>query len=303
LIRRLAHRLRTTVDNLQYVRAQWPRPIGTRPPVQLAVCAIFRDEARHLAEWVTFHRLVGVERFYLYNNLSVDDWRAAVLPELTEGVVEIVDWPEQHGQLSAYADCLARHRTDTRWIAFIDIDEFLFSPTGRSLPDVLDDFRTWPGVVVCSRYFGFGGWEEAPDGLVTESFLMRAADDFTPNTWIKSIVFPRMTVRAGDIPHHFFYRDGRSAAGEDGRPSSGADRIPPTADLLRINHYYTRSRAEYAAKLETPSGFGNRAEHLRTADMRLPPDEVRDEAILRWVPFLRRALQERASEPRGTPRA
>jgi hypothetical protein len=148
---------------------------------------------------------------------------------------------------------------------------------------------------VCSRYYGFGGWDEPPDGLVTESYLMRAADDFEPNTWVKSIVFPRMTKSPADIPHHFLYRHSRSAAGEDGAPVTGADRIPPTADLLRINHYYTRSRAEYAHKLAMPSGWGERGEHLRADDPRLPPDDVRDDSILRWVPVLKRELQDRAS--------
>ncbi len=41
----------------------------------------------------------------------------------------------------AFDDCLERHRRDSRWIAFIDIDEFLFSPTGKGLPDVLAGFE------------------------------------------------------------------------------------------------------------------------------------------------------------------
>jgi hypothetical protein len=284
LSRWVPQRARDTFRNLAYLR---------RPQVELAVCAIFKDEARYLAEWIVFHRLVGVQRFYLYDNGSSDDWRTALAPELADGVVEVIDWPHSRGQLSAFADCLERHRTDTRWIAFIDIDEFLFSPTGSSLPDVLQGFRAVPGVAVCSRYFGIGGWEDPPDGLVTESYLMRARDDFEPNTWIKSIVFPRVTARPADIPHRFLYAHRASAVGEDGLPAPSDDRIPPTADLLRINHYYTRSRAEYEAKLRSPSGWGGRAEALRADDPRMPPDEVRDETILRWVPFVRRALQER----------
>lgn len=267
--------------NLAYLR---------RSPVQLAVCAIFRNQARYLAEWITFHRLVGVERFYLYDNQSTDDWRTVLAPELAEGIVEATDWYE-YGQMKAYADCLARHRTDTRWIAFIDSDEFLFSPTGRSLPHVLSGFRGWPGVAVCSRYYGFGGWEQPPDGLVIESYLMRAPDDFKPNALIKSIVFPRMTKRPTDFPHDFVYRYSRGAAGEDGRPAVG-ERIPPTADLLRINHYYTRSRAEYDAKRAAPTAWMPRGENPPPDD-RLPPDAVRDETILRWAPAVRRALQER----------
>ena len=101
----------------------------------LAVGAIFRNEARYLPEWIGFHLRQGVERFYLYENNSSDDWEAALAP--FGDVVELHRFPRHPGQLAAYADCLDQHRRDTRWIAFIDIDEFLFSPTGRSLPDVL----------------------------------------------------------------------------------------------------------------------------------------------------------------------
>src|SRR5512133_3338974 len=75
--------------SIGYRRARWPRPLGPRPPVGLAVCAIFRDEARYLAEWVSFHRVQGVEKFYLYDNRSTDDWRSEREPELAAGVVEV----------------------------------------------------------------------------------------------------------------------------------------------------------------------------------------------------------------------
>ncbi len=34
----------------------------------MSLCAIFKDEADYLREWIEFHRIVGVEHFYLYNN-------------------------------------------------------------------------------------------------------------------------------------------------------------------------------------------------------------------------------------------
>lgn len=37
-------------------------------PVYLSICAIFKDEAPYLPEWIEFHRSVGVERFFLYDN-------------------------------------------------------------------------------------------------------------------------------------------------------------------------------------------------------------------------------------------
>ncbi len=123
-----ARKVRDWARRIGYRRARWPRPLGTRPPIGLAVCAIFLDEAPYLAEWVSFHRIQGVERFYLYDNRSSDDWRSELRPEIEAGIVEVQHWPFVPGMLSAYEDCLRRHRDDARWIAFLDIDEFLFSP-------------------------------------------------------------------------------------------------------------------------------------------------------------------------------
>lgn len=272
-----------------YLRARWPRPLGTRPPLALAVCAIFRDEARYLAEWVAFHRIQGVERFYLYDNRSDDDWRLALAPEIASGLVEVVDWPPQPGQMSAYDDCLERHRDEARWIAMIDVDEFLFSPTGAPLPEVLRRFDMHPAVAVNRRFFGTNGHERAPDGLVTESYPMRARDDDPSNVLVKTVVYPRMTLAAHSA-HTFRLRG--IPVGEDGLPVPTATRDPATADLLRINHYYAKSEEDFRRKSVTP-----RADSGTVTDrMGIPPDEVRDEAIPQFVERLRAMLATRGAE-------
>jgi Glycosyltransferase family 92 len=285
---------RNAYRRIGYLRARRPPPLGTRPPLELAVCAIFRNEARYLAEWVAFHRLQGVERFYLYDNLSTDDWRSELAPEIASGVVEVVHWPLEPGQMPAYDDCLERHRADARWIAMIDIDEFLFSPTGRPLPDVLRGFDTHPGVAVNRRFFGTNGHRRPPGGLVTESYPMRSRDDDPSNVLVKSIVCPRMTLGAHSA-HTFRLRG--IPVGEDGLPTPRAAREPATADLLRINHYYAKSEEEFRRKSVTP-----RADVGAVTDrMGIPPDEVRDEAILQFGDRLRSVLAARRAGHRPRP--
>jgi hypothetical protein len=274
-----------------YLRARWPPPVGTRPAIGLAVCAIFRDEARYLAEWVTFHRLQGVERFYLYDNRSTDDWRSELEPELAGGTVEVSEWPHVPGQRTAYEDCLARHRLDARWIAFIDADEFLFSPTGRPLPDVLRDFDTYPGVVVNWRIYGANGWEHPPEGLVSYNYLMRGPDDHPANALVKSIVYPRRTLGWFESAHYFRLRG--NPVGEDRRPALRQIRVPGSADLLRINHYYAKSEEQFRRKSARP----NATSGTITDRFGIPPDAVRDEVVLQFGLRLRASLAQRSSAP------
>jgi glycosyl transferase family 92 len=226
--------------SVAYLRRRWP--------VTLAVGAIFKDEARYLPEWIEFHLRQGVERFYLYENNSSDDWEEALAPY--QDVVELHRWPRHPGQFAAYADCLDRHRRDTRWIAFIDIDEFLFSPTGRSLPNVLKEFSRVPAVAANWRIYGTNGHETPPDGSVVENYPVAEPDEHPINLHVKSTVFPAMTSSLVENSHTF--RHYGRPVGEDRRPVSGPWRQPPTADLLRINHYLTRSRQEWEAKLKRP---------------------------------------------------
>jgi hypothetical protein len=259
----------------------------------LAVCAIFRDEARYLAEWIAFHRLQGVQRFYLYDNLSRDDWRSQVDAEVAAGVVDATSWPITPGQAGAYEDCLQRHRDDARWIAFIDVDEFLFSPTGRPLPDVLRDFETFPGVVVNWRCYGPNGWQEPAEGLLIESHPRRAVDDEPNNLFVKSIVYPRKTRGPSATPHYFRYRGG-NAVGEDRRPVYWSRREPATAELLRINHYFAKSWLEYRRDRGLPTAWdGAIGESGVGSWLDLPADEVSDDSILQFVPALKTALGSR----------
>ena len=55
------------------VREALRRAVASRSEDYLAACTIYRDAAEYLPEWIEFHRLMGVERFFLYDNGSADD--------------------------------------------------------------------------------------------------------------------------------------------------------------------------------------------------------------------------------------
>jgi hypothetical protein len=266
-------------------------PDRRRPEVDVAVCAVYRDESPYLREWVAFHKLMGVERFFLYDNGSVDDHLEALEPYLADGTVVLEDWQVFPGQLQAYDHVLSLHRHEARWIAFFDIDEFLFSPTGRLLPELLAGYERWPAVVVNYAMFGTSGHQRMPQGLVTENFTHRIDSEI--GRYVKSVVNPRCTERCLNA-HQFVYRDG-FAVDENGYPVRGSRTKSVSLERLRINHYYTRSEEEHARKGAKPSAVSVASSRWRPAGPRIDIDEWRggtpDDAISVHLPALRRELE------------
>jgi hypothetical protein len=206
----------------------------------LGICAIFQDEASYLGEWIEFHRLQGVEHFFLYDNRSHDEPERVLRPWLDEGVVTLLDWPwsfEDYAQVKAYNHCLEHFGTQFEWMAMLDIDEFLFCPDGDPLPDILATFTGAPAVVANWQVYGSSGHEKSPGGLVIEQFTRRAQKQWVRNRRIKSIVRPERT-EAFRSPHMAVYRNGDLAVSENGEPCKVY--LRNRAEGRWIPHYWQR---------------------------------------------------------------
>jgi hypothetical protein len=257
----------------------------------LSIHSIYYNEAYYLREWIEFHRLVGVERFFLYNNFSTDDHRAVLEPYVEAGTVVLHDWPVTPAQLPAFRDGLERHRDDSTWMAFIDIDEFLFSPTGSKVSALLRNYEEFPGVGINRIDFGTSGHEVRQPGLAIENYVRRSALDRPRNLHIKSVVQPSLVKERAGNPHFFRYLDGRKAVNEQREPIKGDATGVVSCEVFRINHYITRSQEERNAKLSGPDVLRGTRRNVKGASER---DKILnaelDEAILRYAPALREAL-------------
>lgn len=213
-----------------------------RPRHALAVAAIFRDEAPFLEEWLAFHAGIGVGHFYLYNNFSRDDFARVLAPWIARRMVTLHEWPVEVGQMPAYRHCVRRYADEAGWIAFIDLDEFLFSPGRIDIRPVLAEYADLPGLICYSPQFGSSGHRERPEGPLLEAFTRRA--DFSLAS-AKTIANPRW-VRAMRNVHEFKYWAGESLD-TDRRPLVPGKMGP--LDRLRVNHYWSRSLADLEHKV------------------------------------------------------
>lgn len=256
----------------------------------MSVCAIFRNEAPYLREWIEFHRIVGFDRFCLYQNNSDDDWQSALRPYLETGVVEVTDWPmASPAQLPAFQDFVDRHGQSDEWVAFIDCDEFLFSPDHGTVLEALDQgpFKECGAVAVNWLCFGAAGQEDVIDGLVIERFTVRPKDTFWMNDYVKCLVKLDRLEALSNNAHHFITRG--ETVNEQGENVPDKFNSPPTHRLLRINHYATKSRSEWLkrvtlGRVDVPCHrSAGEFENYQAA-------EVDDRTIRRFLPKLKRRL-------------
>lgn len=259
----------------------------TAEPGTACLCAIARDEHEaDVREWVCYHLGLGFGHVALYDNGSRRPLRETLSPLLAIGAVSVVDFPQREApQLSAYFHALRQWRGRVFWLAFLDIDEFLvpLSPpapdAGPALPRLLRPYERFGGLVLHWMMMGAAGHERRPPG----GTLCNYREALGLDSHVKSIVRPECVTRPLS-PHHFAWAEGRYAVNEDGFPVAGPESYP-VARFLRVNHYYYKSRQDFADKiargLATPVPGGVRSMENFEAGLGLPARQ--DDAVLPWL--------------------
>ena len=219
----------------------------TQPKYYLAVCAIAKNEGPYFEEWIEWHRKQGVEKFYIYDNESTDGTKDILAPYVESGIVEYIYFPGFKKQLAAYDDCFERHRLDTRWIAFIDLDEFIVPIKDKTIPDFLKKNEGVSAVEVNWLVYGSGGAKTKVPGTMMERFKHHSVPTHYLNRHVKSVVDPRRVYNL--IGCHEAARISGNAVDSHGVPVKRNFRErEPQQDVIKINHYAVRSYEEFVEK-------------------------------------------------------
>lgn len=219
----------------------------TAPDCRLAVCAIAKNEGPYFKEWLDWHISRGVEKFYIYDNESTDCTREVLQPYIDSGVVEYHYFPGYRRQLAAYDDCIERHRFDTRWLAFIDLDEFIVPLKDKSIPDFLERFSDSPVVEINWLIYGSGGAEKKSPAPVMERFRRHSLPGHRLNRQVKSIVDPRRVFTMTGC-HEAARINGKAKDSHGQTITRNFREREPQQDVIRINHYAVRSKEEFIEK-------------------------------------------------------
>ncbi|MCD7797830.1 MAG: glycosyltransferase family 92 protein [Akkermansiaceae bacterium] len=267
---------------LGYKYLRWKQAQGKTPPRWLCAAACMKNEASYIEEWLRYHLLVGVEHFYLYNNNSEDGIEEVLRPWIECGLVTYTVWPGRHQQFAMYRHALKKAAPETRWLALIDIDEFIQVLDGRKLSDFLREYGEASQLVIMWQHFGSNGRLKRDEGFVIERFTRR--EEGTCHVG-KAITRPAAAL---DTLVHYCLVFGRSVD-EDHLPlESFTPPLKNSASRIRVNHYAVKSQEEYA--LKKSRGYATPGSFSDDYFQRLDRNEVEDESMLPYAERIKMAI-------------
>lgn len=119
----------------------------------LSICTMLKHMDKYVSHWLEYHRLLGVERAYIYDNAQYSTLVTApgIQQHLHSGFLTIIPWSHSYSedktyletQIASENDCLWRHRHDAKWMIKTDVDEFI-QPMNPDMPDSLVDYLKQP---------------------------------------------------------------------------------------------------------------------------------------------------------------
>lgn len=215
----------------------------------LCAVATVKNEAPYIREWIEYHRLVGFDKFVIYDNESDDNLREVLEHYAGTDLVTYIRWPGKGQQIAIYNHALSSFGRFTRWMSMIDLDEFIYPVMQDSVADVMRDYEAYGGIAANWVMFDANDHDSKPDGLVVDAYRRRQPLSETSRV-IKTIFNPCYAYRFENphIPEMIFQRYVLNQAYE---PLA----IPynynlGATDRLRIFHYWTKSREEFQRKIE-----------------------------------------------------
>lgn len=223
---------------------------GPKHKYNLSVCALFKNESKNIREWIEYHRLIGVDHFYLYENGATDGYMKVLRPYIQKKIVTLVSWPEYFNkqeeensfkwslstQIPAYENVILLHaKEETKWLMFLDVDEFIL-PVQETLTELLVTYQEYPGIEMDTEFFETIGHSTPTKSLVIESVDITKAPRMNVFESVKKIIFkPKLYAGSKWAPYACLFVDQKEAKTLD-------------KNTIRVNRYLNRNLKSLHAK-------------------------------------------------------
>ena len=228
-----------------------------------SVCLLIKDENDFLEEWLDNYWDIGVDHFYIYDNNSkvpVKETIAKIKDGFYVDKCDVILFTEyKHMQYDCYRNCLINYGQESRWIGFLDTDEFVeFTDGTTDIKEFLKEFENDLAVWIPWETYGANGHVERPTGGMRENYTKPIISPYGlwGKIFVQTALVQRMYVHGADSVGYYYpivtqehgvlyetYTDTCN------RMDNGENIYP----RVKINHYMTRSYQDWVEKMSRGS--------------------------------------------------
>lgn len=213
--------------------------------MKIGICAIAKDENQYLDEWINHYLNLGVDKIWIYDNNSKVPI-SEFLADRYKDKVEVIQWTDTEfkSQSRAYEHC-AKNNLMFNYIGFFDIDEFVMLNDYKSISEYMKwhevFYGHFSGIGIYWRIYG--NPEPFEERQPIENYTKYFKDKH-----IKSFINPFVLLSFPD-PHKAELTEWAKYIDEKGEKITSPIG-EHTSEEIWIKHIFTRSRSEFAEKIE-----------------------------------------------------
>jgi hypothetical protein len=201
---------------------------------KVALVCIAKNEDNYIQEWVEYHKKLGFDTIFIYQN----DW----VCDLEDNSIVKIELNGDCKQIVAYNNFIKEYHNEYEWAAFFDVDEFLVLKKHNNIKDFLYDYSSFNSIGVNWVVFGNNGLTEVNGEYSLLKRFTKRQKDINPH--VKNIVklLPNVVMDVHN-PLGTWYDT-------QGNQHQGSFNHDGNIDIVQLNHYFCKTKEEYQLKIE-----------------------------------------------------
>jgi len=225
--------------------------------LKIVICVIAKQENKYIKEFIYYYKILGFNKIFLFDNNDIDgeQFEKLLTKYIDNNYVEIINFRGFYKpQKLAYKQCYNNNKYHFDWVAFYDVDEFLYLVKHMNIQEFLSlsIFKKCSSILINWKYYGDNNhlfYESKP---VLERFQIPfyfpKKSQNSLQSAAKSIIKRGLNISWLHFPH---YLKSQTIC----RPNGKIIKAPyfpyfsPDYSIAFIKHFTTKSTEEYADRL------------------------------------------------------
>ena len=238
------------------------------------ICTIGKNENLHIREYVEYYFNLGVGKIFIYDNNDIEGekFESKIADYIKNKFVEIIDIRGLSAmQIPIFNYCYRKYRNKYNWIAFLDIDEYLYIENNKSINDFLneDRFNKCQSIFINWVMYNDNDLIRYDNRKLKDRFTNKVSQSSEGKSFVRGniddLLIPTTHIVGINIKNFC------NANGELIYPKNFMNNRFPNNPKAYIKHYYTKTAEEFCNKITKGNAHfhKNHPEYIGTIKFRI----------------------------------